>query len=190
MEQIRETIVPSTARSTRSTEQQSTSPERQSTSREQHTSLMRALTSRIAPAVLVVLGIAGVVGSFRLGLGELSVPGPGLWPLIISALLTVTAAIVAVTQDPTGVEPWTARALMIVGGLVSLAVFIVLFQLIGFIIPAFLMLLVWLRVFARETWAMTVVLSVVGTAVLYVLFVEALGVAFPEDIVVSMVAGS
>lgn len=61
--------------------------------------------------------------------------------------------------------------------------FIVLFQEIGFLVPAVLMLLVWLRLFAREPWRWALPLAVIGAVVFHLVFVEALGVPFPDDIV-------
>ncbi|HZH19545.1 MAG TPA: tripartite tricarboxylate transporter TctB family protein, partial [Geodermatophilus sp.] len=57
--------------------------------------------------------------------------------------------------------------------------FVVLFQTIGFVIPAFLLLFAWLRLLAGESWRMALVLAVAGALVLHLVFVVALGVPFP-----------
>lgn len=137
---------------------------------------------RIAPLVLLLFGIAAMLQARDLSLGRFDAPGPGLWPFIVATLLTVTAVILLFIDDPDDYEPFTGGAVGIMLGLLCLGVFIVLFQEIGFLIPATLMLLVWLRLFAREPWRLAVPLAVIGAVAFHLVFVEALGVPFPDDI--------
>jgi putative tricarboxylic transport membrane protein len=138
---------------------------------------------RIAPLVLLLFGVVAMLQARDLSLGELSAPGPGLWPFIVAGLLTLTAFVLLFIDDPADYEPWTRGTAGIALGLVSLGVFIVLFEQIGFLVPAVLMLLIWLRLFAREPWRWAVPLAVIGAVVFHLVFVEALGVPFPDDIV-------
>ena len=137
---------------------------------------------RIAPLVLLLLGAAALWGSWSLGLGELSAPGPGLWPFIVALVLTATALLLLFIDDPDDYEAWNRNALRIAGGLLSLAVFIVLFEAIGFVIPAVLMLLFWLKLFAKEPWRLAVPLAIGGALLFYLLFEVALAVPFPDGI--------
>lgn len=140
---------------------------------------------RLVPLVLVAAGVSAVIGSWRLSLGELNSPGPGLWPLIVSIAVTIMAVILMLFPDSTVPESWTRRTAGIAGGVGSLCVFVVLFESIGFLIPAFLMLMLWLRAFGREPWRWTVPLAIGGALVLHVVFAVLLGVPFPDDIVVT-----
>jgi putative tricarboxylic transport membrane protein len=140
---------------------------------------------RLVPLVLVAAGVSAVIGSWRLSLGELNSPGPGLWPFIISIAVTITAAILTLFPDSAVPESWTRRTAAIAGGVASLCVFVVLFESIGFLVPAFLMLMLWLRTFAREPWRWTIPLAVGGAVVLHIVFADLLGVPFPDDIVVN-----
>jgi putative tricarboxylic transport membrane protein len=140
---------------------------------------------RLVPLVLVAAAISAVIGSWRLSLGELNSPGPGLWPFIVSVAVAITAAILALFPDSVVPEAWTRRTAGIAGGVGSLCVFVVLFESIGFLIPAFLMLMLWLRAFGREPWRWTIPLAVGGAVMLHVIFAGLLGVPFPDDIVVT-----
>jgi putative tricarboxylic transport membrane protein len=137
------------------------------------------LLRRIAPALLLVIGVAALLEARDMGLGELTAPGPGLWPFIVAGLLTATAAVLLFVDPAEDYEPWTASTLRIVAGLVGLALFVVLFQTLGFIVPTVLMLTAWLRFFGGESWRMALALGVGGTLVLHLIFVIALGVPFP-----------
>ncbi len=135
---------------------------------------------RLGPLVPLLLGAYAVVEARDLSLGELNAPGPGLWPFMVALLVTGTSAVLLLIDDPEDYEPWTRATAVIVGGLVSLGVFIVLFQALGFLVPAVLMLLVWLKIFAEEPWKWAVPLALGGALVLHLIFVEALGVPFPD----------
>lgn len=135
---------------------------------------------RLAPALLLVFGLAAMYGAYQLGLGELGAPGSGLWPFMVASLMTLTALLLLFIDDPGDYEQWNRNALRIAGGLLSLAVFIVLFEAIGFVIPAILMLLFWLRLFAKEPWRWAVPLALGGALVFYLLFDVALAVPFPD----------
>ena len=143
----------------------------------------------LGPLVPLLLGLYAMYEAYDLSLGELSNPGPGLWPFIVSAVVVGTAAALLFTDDPDDYETWTRGTLSIVGGLVSLGVFILLFQAIGFLVPAVLMLLLWLRLFAQEPWKWAVPLAFGGAVVLYLIFDTALGVPFPEGVIVDAVTG-
>jgi putative tricarboxylic transport membrane protein len=144
---------------------------------------------RLGPLVLLILGAASLLGARGLGLGELRSPGPGLWPFMVAILLTGTAVLLLFIDDPEEYEPWTRGTLGIALGLVSLGIFILLFQTIGFAVSAVLMLLFWLRIFAKEPWRLAVPLAVLGALVFHLLFVEALAVPFPDGILFAPAGG-
>jgi putative tricarboxylic transport membrane protein len=142
---------------------------------------------RIGPLVVLAVGVGALVGAVGLSLGTLTDPGPGLWPFVVALLLTGTGLVLLVVDDPADYERWTSGTARIAGGLAGLAVFVVAFDAIGFLLPAFLMLLLWLRFFGRESWRWSLGLAIAGSVGLYVLFDELLGVPFPDDVVAGLV---
>lgn len=144
---------------------------------------------RIAPLLLLAVGVGALVGAVGLSLGELTAPGAGLWPFIVAMLLTGTALVLIAVDDPADYEPWAGGAVRIAGGVAGLGVFIVAFEAIGFLLPAFLLLLCWLRIFGRESWRWSFGLAVVGSVGMYLLFDTALGVPFPDDVVAELFGG-
>ena len=139
----------------------------------------RSQLRRIAPLLLLALGVGALLMARDMGLGELTAPGPGLWPAIVAALLTATSVALLFLDPAEDYEPWTAGTARIGAGLAGLALFIVLFQTIGFVVPAFLLLFAWLRFLGGESWRMALVLAAAGAVVLHLVFVVALGVPFP-----------
>ncbi|WP_214368200.1 tripartite tricarboxylate transporter TctB family protein [Pseudonocardia sp. H11422] len=144
---------------------------------------------RLGPLIVLGVGVAAVIGARDLSLGELTNPGPGLWPFVVAVLLTGTATVLLFVDDPADYEPWTGGTARIVAGLVGLGVFIAAFGEIGFLVPAFVMLLLWLRFFGGESWRWAVTLAAGGSVGMYLLFVEALGVPFPDDVVSAVTGG-
>jgi putative tricarboxylic transport membrane protein len=148
---------------------------------------LRGQLHRIGPLAVLATGVGALVGAVALSLGELTNPGPGLWPFVVALLLTGTGLVLLVVDDPADYERWTTGTARIAGGLAGLAVFVLAFEAIGFLLPAFLMLLLWLRVFGGEPWRWALGLALAGSVGLYVLFDEVLAVPFPDDVVAGLV---
>lgn len=144
---------------------------------------------RLGPLVVLLLGIYAGVTAYGLGPGSLTRPGPGLWPLLVSLIVIATAVFLVIKDHPSQYEAWGLGSIRIAAGLVSLGVFIVLFENFGFFLPAIAMLLIWLRLMGGETWAWTLPLALIGPVVMYLIFVEALAVPFPEDLLISRIRG-
>ncbi len=146
----------------------------------------RGQLHRLGPLVVLAVGVAAVVGAIGLSLGELTAPGPGLWPFIVSVVLTGATLVLLVVDDPEDYERWTGSTARIAAGVAGLAVFIAAFELVGFVLPAFLMLLLWLRIFGRESWRWALGLALAGSVGMFLLFDQALGVPFPDDVVAGL----
>ena len=149
----------------------------------------RSQLRRLAPLLLLALGVGALLVGWDMGLGELTAPGPGLWPTIVAGLLIATSVVLLFLDPAEDYEPWTAGTARIVAGLAGLALFIVLFQTIGFVVSAFLLLFAWLRFLGGESWRMALVLAVAGAVVLHLVFVVVLGVPFPAGPVDQLLGG-
>jgi len=139
--------------------------------------------------LLLALGVAALLTARGMGLGELTAPGPGLWPAVVAALLVGTSAALLFVDPAEDYEAWTSATARIAAGLAGLALYVVLFVGIGFIIPTVLLLTAWLRFFGDESWPMSVVLGIGGALVLHLVFVIALGVPFPAGPVDQLLGG-
>lgn len=132
----------------------------------------------IAGIAVALLGLVAGWLSLDLGIGTLTDPGPGLWPLIVSVLLSVLGVLIAIQRE--GTEPFTRQALFVGLGLISLAAYAAVIEHVGFEIPTIVLLAVWLRFLGNESWRTTAVVSVLATAGAYGLFITALGVPVPH----------
>lgn len=134
-----------------------------------------------AAGVVAALGLFGLVSSFDLGVGSASSPGPGTWPAVVSVLLVVLAALLAVAAPRTAdAEKFGSTSWLVALGLATMVGFALSVGTVGFEIPAALLAFVWLKVLGREGWRTSIVTSVVVTAAFYLIFVVALGTPIPH----------
>lgn len=143
---------------------------------------MRPVRHLATGAVPLALGSAAGWASLQLPLGTLTRPGPGLWPLVVSVGLVASSALVLAGRDGEH-EPFTADSMPIAYALGGLVLFVVLFSMFGFVLPAALLLAGWLRFISRESWAVTAAVTLSAVTIFYVLFALLLDVHFPFDLV-------
>jgi hypothetical protein len=128
-----------------------------------------------------VVGVGGLIGSLALGLGRLTHPGPGLWPFVISVVVTVLAvALALVGRHGTDTEKFTRASVLTAVAVLSLVVFAALLPVIGFEIPSLLLTFVWLRFLGKESWVSSIAITVGTVAAFYVLFVLLLQIPLPR----------
>jgi putative tricarboxylic transport membrane protein len=135
--------------------------------------------ARIAGVAALALGIAAALGAWDLGVGSLTDPGPGLWPLVVSAVLVIAGAVVAVRPGE-GAEAIGRDAWVVVVACLSLVAFTAVIRVVGVELPTIALLAFWMRAFGGEPWRTTVAVSIGVTVVVYVVFILALGVALPH----------
>jgi putative tricarboxylic transport membrane protein len=138
-----------------------------------------AAQSRIAGLSAVAVGIAAALGARDLGVGSLTDPRPGLWPLVVSSVHVITGAVVAVRPgddaEAIGRDAWT-----VVVACLTLVAYTAVIRVVGFELPTIVLLAFWMRAFGGEPWRTTVAVSVGVTVVVYAVFILALGVALPH----------
>jgi hypothetical protein len=138
--------------------------------------------SQLGAAIVTgAIGVAGLVGSLGLGLGRLTAPGPGLWPFVVSVVITTLSVVLALTgRQGTDTEKFSRASVMTALAVLTLVLLGVALPLIGFEIPSLLLTFVWLRFLGKESWRSSIVISVGTTAAFYVLFVLLLQIPLPR----------
>lgn len=128
-----------------------------------------------------VIGGAGVVGSLKLGLGQLTQPGPGLWPFVVSVVITVLSVVLALTgRHGTDTEKFSRASVLTAIAVLTLILLAFALPLIGFEIPSLLLMVVWLRFLGKESLGFSIIVSVCTVAAFYVLFVLLLQIPLPR----------
>jgi alkylation response protein AidB-like acyl-CoA dehydrogenase len=84
---------------------------------------------------------------------------------------------------PEDYEDWSLRSLRVLGGFAVLAGFVGFFSVLGFVPSAFLILFIWMKVLARESWWISLVLAIAGAFALNYIFVDVFAVPFPPGLV-------
>jgi len=137
--------------------------------------------------------IAGAITSymsFRLDLGTFLEPGPGLFPFLAGCFVSFMAVIgllqsILRRNDPqTGISTVLAQAdwhrpLVVV--LVTIG-YVLCFERLGFILSAFVFMIILLKWVERMPWGKTVMISAVTLGLSYGIFVWILKVNLPKSV--------
>ncbi len=133
----------------------------------------------VLAAVCAVLGvgiIAVALGYPKAADYGTGVPGPGLWPIVISiVLLACTALLLLKTlrmspEKDTKIELWTTGTRRVYVTMGILVVYLIVLPFLGFIISTFVLELIFLQWFAKKNPIITVVISAAITMVVYCAF--------------------
>lgn len=133
----------------------------------------------VLAAICAVLGIgiiavaSGYPTAADYGTG---VPGPGLWPIVISiVLLACTAILIFRTlkmspEKNTKIELWTTGTRRVYLTMAILVVYLLVLPFLGFIISTFVLELIFIQWFAKKNPVITAVISAAITMVVYCAF--------------------
>ncbi|HEX7371736.1 MAG TPA: tripartite tricarboxylate transporter TctB family protein [Thermodesulfobacteriota bacterium] len=139
---------------------------------------------RIAAAFLIFLGVGAAAIAYRLGFGTLHHPGSGFFPFWLSLVLAFVAFFYLLSRrgpDSEGVSLWSKELLLrpaLAAGVMFL--YALAMDWIGFFSSTFLLFLAWLILVERERWLTIGLVSILGTASLYLIFSLFLKVPLPK----------
>lgn len=137
--------------------------------------------TRIAALVTFAVGAFVAQKAVGLGLGAFNEPGPGAWPLVLAVVIMVLSIVLFIRGKlHTDTEKFSKSSLLPVIGVATLVAFWFLVPLIGFEIPACLLVFAWLRFLGKESWRVSLIGTVATVAAFYLIFVQALGVPVPR----------
>jgi len=140
---------------------------------------------------LIFAAICAVIGVLLIGLAAgyptaadygTGVPGPGLWPIVISAVMLAMAALLVMKslkmapEKNTEVPLWnegTKRVYITMGILFA---YVALLEFLGFIIATTVMEAIFIQWFAKKKPWITVILALAITLVIYCVFQYVLNV--------------
>jgi hypothetical protein len=127
--------------------------------------------------------------SYRLGLGSLHEPGPGFFFFltgIVTALLSLTIILRSLkTRAPEEVQgaAFGKQGLAkIISVLLSLFLYAMLMEWLGFLIVTLLLFVFLLKVIEKKKWWLTVLVSLIVTAISYLIFEVGLQSQLPKGV--------
>ena len=143
----------------------------------------------IAGVVLLLLSGLVIFGALQMPPSASFGPGAGFLPFWLGVLLAVLATILFVSawrsqakaQDSESVFPGKQALFAITLVLIGLAVYILLIDVLGYVVDTFLFIVFLVRVVERESWPLTLKLAVAATAGLFIVFHTLLGITLPSN---------
>ncbi|HWI65092.1 MAG TPA: tripartite tricarboxylate transporter TctB family protein [Symbiobacteriaceae bacterium] len=142
---------------------------------------------RIAALFLTLLGITtGVHAWLNLGLGTMQLPAAGFMPFVASIVLAVSSALWLLgnlSPDPSPRPFWVDKGwLKPLLAFVAIFLYTVLIEPVGYLLATLVFMLLWQFVVEREKWLKATLISVIATAVMWLLFSKLLGVPVPAGL--------
>lgn len=139
----------------------------------------------ITYTIWIVFSCAAAAESWRLGFGSFVRPGPGFVPFLAAALLGILAVVGLIQSVPARsagkkAEGFDSRDMLRILLLIAaLALYVLLWDLLGFLAATFLVLLLLYRAVEPMRWRTVLISSVLTLAGTYVLFSTLLGARLP-----------
>jgi putative tricarboxylic transport membrane protein len=140
---------------------------------------------------VVLLAFSGYVmqESWRMPPSATFGPSAGFLPLWLGVLLAVLAAILLISswsrqtkkKDSEPIFPAKKALLAITLVIVGLAGYILLIEVLGYVVDTFLFIMFLMKVVEREKWPLTLMIAVGTTAVLFLTFQVLLQITLPSN---------
>lgn len=136
---------------------------------------------------LLLLGIAVMYYAIvDLKTGTITRPGPGLFPFISGGGIALLSTVWIFTnlKKMQLVEPlWQKGELRTpMSAVILITVYAALLDPLGYIFSTVFFLVAWQVIIEREKWLKTALITIIGTAAMYLLFSYLLSVPLPEGI--------
>jgi hypothetical protein len=135
----------------------------------------------VAGTVLLLLGLGTVYLALGYGVGTLSLPGPGFFPLLVGALLSLLAFFYLYAergQRRFHGGRWTRPAQAVA----LTFTYVVLLDRLGYLIATVLLLVAFVGLIERQNARRTAAVAVLGTLGMYLVFRVWLRVPLPQGL--------
>jgi hypothetical protein len=138
---------------------------------------------RVAAVVLVAFGVVALEQASKLRIGSIVRPGPGFFPLVLAAALTVVCVALAVDafrgRGTPDAAPPSLHWRKIGAAIAALFVYALVLERVGFVVSTFALLLFFFRGLERQRWSLALAGSIVTACVTYLVFKVWLHVQLP-----------
>ena len=147
------------------------------------------MAEMITGVVLLVLSGLVIWESLQMPPSSSFGPGAGFLPFWLGVLLAVLATILfvsawrspAAVQDSTPVFPGKQALFAIAAVLAGLAGYILLIDVLGYLVDTFLFIVFLMKVVEHEKWPLTLMVAVITTAALFITFQFLLQITLPSN---------
>jgi putative tricarboxylic transport membrane protein len=132
--------------------------------------------------ILILIGVLFCTSSSKLGIGKLNKPGPGFLPFVVAAILILLSlgVILGGRHIKHAESKFNGRrsgvALLV---LLSLFAYVLILDILGFVLATFLMLTLLFSIPEKQSWKMVLGASLFTAACTYLLFGYTLGITLP-----------
>lgn len=134
---------------------------------------------KISSVAVGALFLTFFIAALTLPFGEWSNPGAGLWPTLISGIGLLFSALLFIFGKDIPVLARDQRGVRLGLYLAAIILYAPLYSLVGFIPASIVVLLVLIKVAGGFSWMLSILTSLIGSVIVYVLF--AIALSLPID---------
>lgn len=104
------------------------------------------------------------------------VPGPGLWPIVISLVMLLCAVLLMLKtfkmkpEEDEAVILWSADTRRVYISMLILLIYTIILEPVGFILSTIAMLLIFIQWFSKKKWYMSLIISAALSLGIYSIF--------------------
>jgi putative tricarboxylic transport membrane protein len=140
---------------------------------------------------LLLVALAVLLGSVKLGLGTVGSPGPGFLPFLAAVVLAIASGIhflsslFSKVQRPKGAVAnlWTgAKWRKVIYAVLALVVYSIFFEDLGFIVSTLLLMIFMFMVMEVKHWYTVLIGGALVSLISYLVFQKLLAIGFPVGI--------
>lgn len=133
----------------------------------------------IASVLVIALGIYVIITCLGYPTAEAygtGVPGPGLWPGVVAGCMVLAGLALLIKslrmkpEDDTPIEIWTDGTKRVYITMAILVAYVAILGAAGFILSTIVMLVIFIQWFAKTKPAVTLLISVATTLIIYCVF--------------------
>jgi putative tricarboxylic transport membrane protein len=146
-------------------------------------------SDRVSGSFWLIFSAVMSYESYKMGLGTLHQPGPGFlffWTTVVMAILSATVVLRSLRKRPSEEAQGPAfgrkNVTKIVLVLISLLLYALLMERLGFLIVTLIFFIFLLVVVEKKRWSFAVLVSLIVTAVSYLVFEKALQSQLPKGL--------
>jgi putative tricarboxylic transport membrane protein len=140
---------------------------------------------------MLVLGLCFIAGGLRCGLGQLTSPGAGFFPLLTGSVMSLLSAALLMksilNRDRAGqrenfwLRPASSRKVLF--ALACLVFYLIALDFLGYIVTTFIFILSLFRWISGKRWTTSLLAALILSVGSYLLFKTGLGVSLPPGMI-------
>ena len=145
----------------------------------------------VSSSVMLIVGLCFIGGGVKCGIGHLTSPGAGFFPLLVGSIMSLLSVALLIEsklhpdqaeqKESFWIRPGSSRKVLL--ALACLVFYLFALDFLGYIVTTFIFILSLFRWISAKKWTTSVLVALILSAGSYLLFKTGLGVSLPVGVI-------